>query len=109
MRKRIEAFQEFYHCFWRYLARLREILVVLIVLMMMGGLVISFAEDLPLSDSIYFSFITGLTIGYGDIYPETAIGRIVSVLIGLIGMVFTGLTVAIATRALADVTRNEQL
>ena len=109
MHKRIQAFQEFCNCFCRYVARLREILVILIVLLMLGGLVVSFAEDLPLSDSIYFSFITGLTIGYGDIYPETALGRVVSVLIGLIGMVFTGLTVAIATRALAEVTRSERL
>ena len=34
------------------------------------------------------------------------IGKVLSIAIGLIGMVFVGITVAIATRALADVARQ---
>ena len=64
-------------------------------------------EDIPLGDAIYFAFITGLSIGYGDISPATAGGQLISILIGLFGMLFVGITVAIATRALADVTRRD--
>ena len=56
-------------------------------------------------EAVYFAFITGLSIGYGDITPDTALGRLISVLIGLVGMLFVGITVAIATRALADVVK----
>ena len=42
----------------------------------------------------------------GDITPETGWGRMIAVAIGLVGMVFVGVTVAIGTRALADVARQ---
>ena len=67
-----------------------------------GGVAISFVEERSLEESLYFSFITALSIGYGDIAPQTTVGRIISVFIGLVGMIFIGLTVAVATRALAD-------
>ena len=56
-------------------------------------------EKMPFEDALYFSFITGLTIGYGDIVVKTSFGRIVAVLLGLIGVVFTGLMGAAAIRA----------
>jgi hypothetical protein len=65
-------------------------------------------ENRELGEGIYFAFITGLSIGYGDITPATAWGRVVSVLIGLVGTIFVGLTVAVATRALADSIREHR-
>ena len=44
--------------------------------------------------------ITGLTVGYGDVVPTTILSRVVSVLVGLIGLIFFGILVAVATRAL---------
>lgn len=41
------------------------------------------------SDYIYFSFITLLTIGYGDITPETTLAKKVIILIALIGYFYT--------------------
>lgn len=57
---------------------------------------------------MYLSFITAFTIGYGDITPVTIIGRVLSVIIGLIGIIFTGLVVAIATRALVSTIQEEK-
>ena len=68
----------------------------------LGGVVIAKIEAISLGDGIYFAFITGLTIGYGDIVPATTWGRILSVAVGLIGTLFAGLIVAIASRALHD-------
>jgi hypothetical protein len=105
--KRLSIFIEFVRMFLRYAMYVREALVSLVMLIAIGGVVISRLEDFRLGEAIYFAFITGLSIGYGDFAPETAWGRVVSVAIGLIGMVFVGLTVAIATHALADtVTHN---
>ena len=47
----------------------------------------------------YFSFVTGLTIDYGDIVAKTQIARLISVYLGLIGIEFTGLMVATAINA----------
>ena len=36
-------------------------------------------NDSNIFDCIYYSFVTGTTLGYGDIYPETSIARIITV------------------------------
>jgi len=53
-------------------------------------------EKGPFGDALYFAFITGLTIGYGDIVMKTVAGRVITILIGFIGIVITGLIVATA-------------
>ena len=63
---------------------------------------ISYVEKLPIGDALYFAFITGLTIGYGDIVVKTPVGRILAVLIGFIGVLFSGLVIAVAVRALRE-------
>jgi len=71
-------------------------LVTLVVLL---GVVFSLVEKISVFEGIYHSFITALTIGYGDISPHTRSGMILSVFIGIIGMVATGIIVALAIQA----------
>ncbi len=68
----------------------------------------SIIEGISIENSMYLSFITAFTIGYGDITPVTIIGRVLSVIIGLIGIIFTGLVIAIATRALVSTIQEEK-
>ena len=93
-------FLSFCRYFLQYTWFIRHVLVMVLVLVIVGALIISRVEGMSLDNSIYFAFITGLTIGYGDIAPVTIIGRVTSVFIGLIGIVFTGLVVAVSTKAL---------
>ncbi len=74
---------------------------LLIVLLVCAGILVA-AEDLPFSEALYLTAITGLTVGYGDITPTTAVGRIVSVVIGFVGVIYVGIVVAVVTRALAQ-------
>ena len=67
---------------------------------------ITYIEKMPFGEALCFSFITGLTIGYGDIVVKTPFGRLVAVLLGLIGIVFTGLMVAAAIRAVEKSMRD---
>jgi hypothetical protein len=53
----------------------------------------SAALDFP--TLLYFSYITLLTIGYGDITPLSAPARMITVLEGLIGMAFTTVILAV--------------
>ena len=52
-------------------------------------------EKREFSDFLYFSFITLLTIGYGDIVPSAEISKKMVVFVGLLGHFYTVFVVAI--------------
>ena len=106
MKRRVHELSTFLGYFLRYLLIVREVIVGLLLMLLLGAAAISIVEERTLGESIYFSFITGLSVGYGDIAPQTIWGRVVSVAMGFVGMIFVGLTVAVATRALADTVKR---
>ena len=108
MHKRRSVFFDFVSHFLRYALFIRHVMIGLLVLLALGGVMISIIEGIPLDRALYFSFITGLSIGYGDIVPKTGWGCVVSVMIGMVGMIFIGMSVAVATRALADTIKVQQ-
>ena len=85
--------------FFRITWNLRAGYLWLLALIMTGAVIITATEKVSFGKAVYFSFITGLTVGYGDIVPGTAIGRVISVLLGLTGILFTGVVVAVAVEA----------
>jgi len=98
----IRDFMSFTRHVFQMLHFVRGVLVGLLILIVLCLVVLTAIEGLPLGEASYLSAITALTIGYGDITPTTAIGRIVCVVIGLVGVVFAGIVVAAANRALAQ-------
>ena len=50
-------------------------------------------------ETLYWSFITATTVGYGDIRPAKKSGRILAILIALIGLTMTGILVAVAVHS----------
>jgi hypothetical protein len=56
------------HVTWPVLSTILAIQVAL-------GLLIGFVEGWSVGDAVYFTFVTGLTIGYGDIVPRQALAR----------------------------------
>src|SRR5438876_7713268 len=64
------------------------------------GLLIGFVEGWSVGDAVYFTFVTGLTIGYGDVVPRQALGRALAVGIGICGLFLTGLIAGIAVYAM---------
>jgi hypothetical protein len=77
------------------------ILSGLIGLMVALGIVVGLREDWSIQESIYFAFVSGLTIGYGDLAPKTLLARALAILIGVCGVLFTALLAAVAVKALA--------
>ena len=60
------------HVTWPVLSTILAIQVAL-------GLLIGFVEGWSVGDAVYFTFVTGLTIGYGDIVPRQALARVLVV------------------------------
>ena len=79
------------------------VLSALLILMVVLGLIIGELEGWKLGESIYFAFVSGLTIGYGDLAPKTGLARTLAICIGFCGVVMTGLVAAIAVKALTAV------
>lgn len=46
-------------------------------------------------DYVYFSFVTSLTIGYGDLAPTTALGKVVVIVHGCLTAIYFALMVAV--------------
>ncbi|MCA0418708.1 MAG: potassium channel family protein [Proteobacteria bacterium] len=72
----------------------------IIVIMIGFGLVIGLIEEWRLGEALYFTFVTGLTIGYGDLVPRHMPSRVLAIVIGFTGIVLTGLIAAVSVQAL---------
>lgn len=70
--------------------RLRIYLAAIAVLLSVGIIGFMFIENMSLTDAIYFSIVTMATVGYGDIHPQTDIGKILTliIIIGGVGAFF---------------------
>ena len=69
---------------WPVLSALLGIIVAL-------GVVIGLIEGWSVQESIYFAFVSGLTIGYGDLAPKILLTRVLAILIGVCGVLLTAL------------------
>jgi hypothetical protein len=88
-RRFVVAFGHAIHVTWPILSTILAIQVAL-------GLLTGFVEGWPAGDAVYFTFVTGLTIGYGDIVPHQALGRALAIGVGVSGIFLTGLIAGIA-------------
>jgi Ion channel len=77
------------------------ILSGLLIAIVALGLVVGLIEGWSVQESIYFAFVSGLTIGYGDLAPKTLVTRVLAIAIGACGILLTALVAAIAVKALS--------
>ena len=76
------------------------VLSIILAIQVALGLVIGFLEGWSVGDAVYFTFITSLTIGYGDIVPRQGFARALAVAIGVSGLFLTGVIAGIAVYAM---------
>ena len=67
------------------------VLITTIILILLGAFAMSYLENMDIGDSIWWSFVTTTSVGYGDIYPTTNLGRIIAVLLMIVGLGFVGM------------------
>jgi len=75
------------------------LLVFLSLLIIILGQVVSHIEKWKKFDGLYWVFITATTVGYGDIRPLKKVSKALSVLIALVGLMFTGIIISVTLYA----------
>ena len=72
------------------------------------GLRQSSGAPVTFADILYFTMITVTTVGYGDIYPVTTVGRLITMISALVGMAVIALPTGIITAAyMAEITKKK--
>jgi len=71
----------------------------LILLISFIGYIIGKKEGWSRLDALYHAFINATTVGYGDLRPTKNLSKILAVSNALVGLVFTGIVVAIGLHA----------
>ena len=75
------------------------LLLLFMILIFILGQIAGRMESWTIFDSFYWSFITAFTVGYGDMRPSKKITKVLSIIIALLGIMFTGGIVAITVSA----------
>ena len=75
------------------------LLAFLVAVIVFIGYGIGRIEGWSLSDALYHAFINATTVGYGDFRPSRRGSKALAVLLAFVGLVFTGMVVAIALHA----------
>ena len=96
----MQVFTRFHKVYWITIWHIRSLLLTFLALIVVNAAVIAHVEKMSFANALYFAFVTGLTLGYGDIVVNTLAGRLFAILTGFVGMLFSGLTIAIAVYAL---------
>jgi voltage-gated potassium channel len=94
----------FLHALGHYLWVVWPVLFAILAWQLTFGFLIAWIERWSLGDGVYFTFVTGLTIGYGDLVPHQPLSRFLALVVGFFGTVLTGLFAAIAVKALQTAT-----
>ena len=95
-----------------FIALVRQLRVVwpilsgILAAMVGSGLAIWRIENWRLDEALYFTFVTGLTIGYGDFTPKHVSARVLALVIGFAGIVLTGVVAAVTVKALNSTNRD---
>ncbi|WP_322615899.1 potassium channel family protein [Pseudomonas sp. BIC9C] len=92
--------KEFYKAVWFYFKVVWPIFSILLLVIVVFGLIIAHLEGWSPDDGIYFAFVTGLTIGYGELVPKLGASRVLAVLLGFNGVLLTATFAAISVRAI---------
>jgi len=88
--------------------QLRIFLIVFFTLMVICSVGFMIIEGVSLTDAFYFSIVTISTVGYGDIYPATQLGKLLAILLIIFGVgTFLGVVANVAERLITK--REKQI
>ncbi|MBX9749698.1 MAG: potassium channel family protein [Roseococcus sp.] len=72
------------------------------------GALVGAVEGWGMGQGLYFAYVTALTIGYGDLVPSRLSTRVIAAVIGIMGVVTSGLVAGVAVAAIQDAVRARE-
>jgi voltage-gated potassium channel len=81
--------------FFQVVTLVSPLLLSFVLLILVLGQIVGRMEGWNRFDAFYWSFITAMTVGYGDLRPSRKASKAISIVMALLGIMFTGLVVAI--------------
>ena len=83
-----------------------EIILGLLLMIFAFSYVLEFCENISYLDGLWYCFAIVTTIGFGDIAAQTHIGKLLSVILGVYGIVVVSLITSIIVNFYAEVKRE---
>ena len=92
---------DFIHIFALGLYYAAPLLATLALIIAVLGHFLGRLEGGPKFDALYQAFVTATTVGYGDLHPRKKGSKLLAIAIAFVGIIFSGIMVAIALHAAA--------
>lgn len=84
------------------------VLILTILVIVISAVVISLIEEMSFGDALWWCFVTFTTVGYGDVLLKTAIGKMVAVILMIVGIGFIGITTSAIAIYIINGGRNKK-
>lgn len=102
----MEVTADFVRFFLRGLYSILPLLLLLLLNIILIGQIVGRREGWSKFDALYWAFITAITVGYGDFHPSKQLSKGLAILTALVGVIFTGIVVAVALHAAQTAFKN---
>ena len=76
------------------------VVVALFLLILLGGILISRFDKMPLEDAIYCAFSTAFKASFGNLTPKSHGGKIIAICIAFLGIILMGVFVTTGVKSL---------
>ncbi len=83
-----------------------KVLLVMLLVVLVFGLIFHFVEGVDVFNSLYWALVTSSTVGYGDITPRTYLGKLVSMVLIVVGVAVFSFFVGVATTYISSFEEN---
>ncbi|MCD7773886.1 MAG: potassium channel family protein [Ruminococcus sp.] len=68
----------------------KYVLILSAAAILISSVLMTYFEKMAFKDSLWWSFVTATIVGYGDLSPETGVGRIIACVLMLVGIGLIG-------------------
>ncbi|USS89513.1 potassium channel family protein [Fructilactobacillus cliffordii] len=73
------------------------LLIICVIIILISSAIFSVAEHKTTEQSIWWAIATTTTVGYGDIFPHTHIGKLLAIILMFVGIGFVGMLTSTIT------------